>query len=497
MPEDPPGRAQDVLDTPAAGGKAIRGGVLRIGGYVAGIVLSFASAPLLTRHLGVDDFGRWVTVLSLVTIVALVADAGMTVVGVREYAVRDAAGRRSLMANLLGLRLLVAGTGMLVAVAFAAVAGYGAELVLGTALAGLGMLLAITQVTYTVPLISELRLGFVTATDLLRQALMTGGIVALVLAGATLTAFFSLFIPVSVLCLAITVLTVRRIAATRPALHREEARYLLGQTIPAAAATLLTSLFYRVAVIVMSLVATATQTGYFSASFRIVEVIIAVPSLIAGAAFPILARAAATDRVRLAYGLQRLFEAGVILGGWTAISVVLGAQVGIDVLGGEDFQPAVPVLRIQGIALAVSFLVAVWAAALWVTGAKRALLLANVVGVSAAIVLTGTLASLEGAIGAAIAMTIAEVVLVIALGTSLMRAQPDLRVSWTVAFKALPATAAALAVWFVPVHDVAKVALASLVYFGVLMALRAIPPDLLDAVRGRLPETAPAEGEAG
>ena len=218
----------------------------------------------------------------------------------------------------------------------------------------------------------------------------------------------------------------------------------------------------------MSLVATATQTGYFSASFRIVEVIIAVPSLIAGAAFPILARAAETDRVRLAYALQRLFEAGVILGGWTAISVVLGAQVGIDVLGGEDYQPAVPSadpgdrarreLPRRGLGGgAVGHRRQARAAA----GERRR-------GVGRDRAHRGRWRRCEGAIGAAIAMTIAEVVLVVALGTSLMRAQPDLRVSWTVAFKALPATAAALAVWFVPVHDVAKVALASLVYFGVL-----------------------------
>ena len=486
MLEDPPARAQDVLDTPAAGGKAIRGGVLRIGGYIVGMLLTLASAPLLTRHLGVEDFGHWVTVLSLVTIVALVADAGMTIVGVREYAIRDAEGRRVLMANLLALRMLVAGAGMLLAVAFAAVAGYGSELVLGTALAGFGMLLGILQVTYTVPLISELKLGVVTAVDLLRQALVVAGIIALVVVGGTLTAFFSLFIPACLVALIVTVLVVRRVSPIRPALDRAEARHLLTETLPAAASTLLTSLFYRVAVIVMSLVATPKQTGYFGASFRIVEVLIAVPSLIAGAAFPIMARAAETNRARLAYAMQRLFEASVILGCWTAITVVLGAQVGIDILGGEEYQPAVPVLRIQGIALAVSYLVAVWAAALWVTGARRALLLANTVGVAAAIVLTAVLASLHGAIGAAIAMTIAEVVLVVALGTALMRPQPHLRVDPTIVFKALPATAAALSLWFVPVPDVAQVLLGSLVYFGVLLALRAIPPDLLDAARGRV-----------
>jgi len=59
----------DVLDTPSAGGKVIRGGVLRGGGYVAGLALAVVGAALMTRHLGVVDWGRYVTVLSLVSIV--------------------------------------------------------------------------------------------------------------------------------------------------------------------------------------------------------------------------------------------------------------------------------------------------------------------------------------------------------------------------------------------------------------------------------------------
>ena len=58
----------------------------------------------------------------------------------------------------------------------------------------------------------------------------------------------------------------------------------------------------------MSLVSTAVETGYFSASFRIVEVLIAVPAMLVTAAFPILARAARDDAARLRYALQKLFE---------------------------------------------------------------------------------------------------------------------------------------------------------------------------------------------
>src|SRR4051794_17476340 len=59
-----------ILDTPEAGVKSLRGGALRIGGYGIGLLLGLISAPLLIRHLGVVDFGRYVTVTSIVGLVA-------------------------------------------------------------------------------------------------------------------------------------------------------------------------------------------------------------------------------------------------------------------------------------------------------------------------------------------------------------------------------------------------------------------------------------------
>ena len=49
---------------------------MRAGGYAVGTLLGLASAPLLIRHLGIDDFGRYVAVTSLVTIIAGFTEGG-------------------------------------------------------------------------------------------------------------------------------------------------------------------------------------------------------------------------------------------------------------------------------------------------------------------------------------------------------------------------------------------------------------------------------------
>jgi O-antigen/teichoic acid export membrane protein len=454
-------------------------------GYFVGLGLALVSTPLLTRHLGVVDFGYFVTVGSLIMIVTILADAGLTTVGVREYAVRDAQGRQRLMRNLVAVRLIVAVLGAVGALLFALVAGYDDVLVAGTAFAGAGLVFIIAQQTYVIPLTAELRLGLATMLDLLRQALTVAGVVALVIAGAGLLAFFILPIPVGVLVLIVTLLIIRGHRRVRPRADREEWRYLLAETLPAAAASVLASLFYRVAIVMMSVIATAVQTGYFSASFRVVEAFVAVPSLVVGSAFPVLSRAADTDRQRLSYGFQRLFEVCVILGAWTALALAVAAEPVIDFVGGADFAPAVPVLQIQGPALAATFLVALFGSTLWVVRAKRELVIGNVVGVAAALILTGVLVPIAEAKGAAIAMVCAESLLATWLGVALLRPRPELRPSLGVVPKVLVALAAGLALAFTPLPDLFAVVLGSAAFFGILFLLRGIPPEIWRAVTSR------------
>lgn len=473
-------RGVDVLALPDAGGKAIRGGVIRIAGYGLGLAMSLVSVPLLTRHLGVADFGGFVTVLSLATIVGLIADAGLTVVGIRDYATKSPDERHRLIANIVSLRVMIAAVGTLFTTGFAVAAGYDSSLVLGTALAGAGVVLALTQQSYTIPLASELRWGLVTAFELLRQALTVFATLVLIAAGAGVTAFLASSIPVGLVVAAVTGIAVRRVVVIRPEVDRAEWRRLIRETLLIAAASILGALFYRIAIVMMSVLSTEQETGYFSASFRVIEVIVSIPSLITTAAFPILVKTVTSEQDRFVYGMQRLFEIGLILGAWSALGLFVGADPVIQFVGGADFDPAVQVLQIQGIATAASFLFAVWAAGLWAVGAQRSLVLASSVGVVSVFVLTAVLAPSEGATGAAVAMTISEVLLAAAAGLLLMRSS-HLRVKLGIVPKVCLALACGLLVSLVALPQIVLVVLATLAYFAVLGLLGGIPPDIRHA----------------
>ena len=161
--------------------------MLRVSGYVVGLVLTALASVVLLRHLGVVDFGRFVTVTALTAVIAGLTDAGLTVVGQREWVLRKTQEqRRQLLGDLLGLRLALTPAAIGLATLFTVIAGYPSVLVRGTLIAGAGVIFINVAAALTVPMTAQLRLGAVTIVDLVRQAAIAVGVVALVPLGASL-----------------------------------------------------------------------------------------------------------------------------------------------------------------------------------------------------------------------------------------------------------------------------------------------------------------------
>ena len=469
----------DLLDTPEAGPAAIRGGGLRIVSYGFGVLLSVASAAALFRHLGVDDAGRYVTVLALVTVAGGITDAGLAAIGMREVSVRDPAARAGFVRNLLGMRIALTLVGIAGATAFAAIAGYTSAMLVGTVLAGIGYVLQGMQSVLAVPLMAELRLGWVALLDLLKQVVTVVLIFALVIAGASLLPFLAIPIPAGIVIVLATAILVRREVPLVPAFHAGEWWSLLRDTIPYAAATAVGFIYFRVAIVIMSLVASARETGYFSASFRVIEVLTIVPQLLVGAAFPILARAARDDHVRLGYGVGRVLDVSVIVGAALAIGLILGAPFVIDVIAGSQFHPAEPVLRIQAVALVASFAAATFGYALLSLRLHREVLIMFLVALVLSSGLTIWLGSVDGAQGAAVATTCAELGLALAGAIVLARSKAGLRPPLGGVVKVVVAAAAALAPMLIPnFPTAARLVAGGCIYVVLLVALRAVPEEV-------------------
>ena len=480
----------DVLTSSEAGGKVIRGSAMRIAANVIGLVLGLATATLLLRHLGVEDSGRYVTVLSLVGIAVSVVDTGLNVTASSELARRGLEARRPLLANIFGQRLLVAAVAWVLLVTFAIVAGYPEEMVSGTALAGAGVLLVAVANALLVPLTVELRNGGLAFVEVLRAVVTLTGVAALVAWGATLTPFFAVQAVVGVVVIASVPFLVGRGGLVWPRFDRTAQGSLLGTALPVAAALALGQIYFRLVIVLMSLISSPEQTGYFGGSLRAMEALIVIPVLVATVALPLLTAAARDDLSRLRYALEGLGEGAVIAGVLVALVTFRAAEPVMTLLGGPEFAPAGDVLRIQVLALVFIALYQIWTVGLIALGEQRQLIFTNALGLLAVVVFAAILVPSSGAKGGATATVLADAVLASLIYWRLHRSTGRVTVGLGFLLRVAAAAALALIPLLVPgLPDLVAATLSAVVFLVVGFLIGMVPQELRAALRpdGPLP----------
>jgi O-antigen/teichoic acid export membrane protein len=381
------------------------------------------------------------------------------------------------------LRLVLTPIGIALAVAFAVVAGYDTVLIEGTLLAGAGLVLGVTQGTLTIPLAVELKNGRLALIEVLKQLVTVMGIAVLALAGATLLPFFAVQIVVGLTLLALTPLVGGPGLFVAPRVDRAEVAFLLREAIPIAVALALAQVYFRILVIMLSLMVAARETGLFGTSYRIIEMLFLVPGILFSVALPVMSVAGAENEARLRYVLQRMTEVGLILSLYLAIAIAIVAEPVIQILGGSEYRDAAPVLRIQVFALVGFFLNQAWATVLISIGAQSRIAISNAIALASLFVLGLVLIPPYGIEGAATAAVVADALLAGLLLVAITRARHGLAPHMGFAWKVVLAGGLAAAALLVPGSlPWVELVVASVVYWGAVAALRLIPPEVKDAI---------------
>jgi O-antigen/teichoic acid export membrane protein len=241
-------------------------------------------------------------------------------------------------------------------------------------------------------------------------------------------------------------------------------------------------------VILVSLLESETETGLYGTAFRVFEMLIVLPGLVLGVALPLLAVAGAEDRERLSYGLQRLTEVALLSGLGLALATTALAAPGIELLYGDAFADAAPMLRIQAWALVPLFLGQSAVVALVALRRQRAIAVANVVAVAVVLVLGIALIESFGGEGAAVAGVVTELVLAAILVLSLRLAEPAVVPRLGFAWRPVTAAAAgAVPLVLLGTDGWLSAALAVAAFAVAAVVLRAVPSEVYAALGRRDP----------
>jgi O-antigen/teichoic acid export membrane protein len=456
--------------------------------------LSFALGA--TRLLVPAELGRYSTVSGIVLFGGFIADFGLSLAITR----RVSADPRTTDQLLGGTLLMSFGIGSacyVVALGFAAVAGYPTATVVDVAIGALALPIGAVATALLAALDGH---GLID-----RRALITfvqsgvvavGGLLALA-AGLGVRAAVAC-IPIGPLVAAVVATCVLRRSArwrSRPGFDARASKDLLLEALPYAVLAGIAAFTLRFDLVFVSVVSTAAETARYDLALRSVEAVTYLGTVIAAPVIFILTRRLSrSDHDGAQRALAQAARFSYLVGIPAAILLAIVAVPAVRLLYGTEYENVATPLAVLAGQIWLSLLVSLLGSAVIAAGLGKPM-----IPISAGVAVAGVLLDIAlvppyGATGAAWAAVGAQIVAVVGFSAFAWR-RIDLWITLPHVGVLVAAAGAAVVTWLsLPSLGLAAAGVGALVYVVLLVVTRGIGRDdiavLRAAVRGRSAEVA-------
>ena len=375
-------------------------GLARVLDRAGGFILAILIAP----RLGAAGLGTYSAAMAIYTMIAIAGEAGTTNFLVREIS-KDRSRTGSYIVHLSVAAALAALVLMGVVELVVGHLGYSPELRTSVSIVVLAILPTVLNGIQEAAFLAYGRVELETITTLVSTlAYIAIGAVLLGL-GHGIPTIMVLYVGLEYLVTAVYfVLITRYVARLRLAFRWRLARRLIWEMKAFSGSSALAALFSRPEVVVLSLMASPREVGYYAAAVRVAEVPTFVPQVFTANVFPLLAEAHGSSEEPMFAKLQaRAIRAMLAFSlPVAALMLALAHQI-IPALFGDGFGPSVEVLRILAITVVCVSLAAVFWRTLAARGRQRDVLAVQALMIGARLGGAALLIGPLGAAGAAIA----------------------------------------------------------------------------------------------
>jgi O-antigen/teichoic acid export membrane protein len=375
-------------------------------------LLQFAAFALIAAHLGPARVGIYAFALAFVELFRFVPDFGLGQVVARDVA-QNPRREAELIPNLIFTRLALGTLGYLIVVAGLYAVGYDdarrdAALVAGASLP----LLAATSAQVVMQV--RLRLGFLAAADALKAVIAILGTVLLIRADASIVAFVWLYVAANVVAGVWLLVAAVRLAPLQWRFRPTVARALLRTAAPLALGILFIALYYRLDMAILARLKSSSDLGQYGVAYKFLDTFVLLPTLAATALAPVLARSVVEGRDVLERRLRDALRLAAVIALPIAVAGAMTAwRVVPELPGFEDYEGAGTALSILAPAGALIFFGTILQSVLINAHLQNRLLVIAAAGLVVNIALNAALIPPYSFVGAAVATTATEVLLLI------------------------------------------------------------------------------------
>lgn len=298
--------------------------------------ISLVLIAALTRYLGVAGYGQYTTVFAYVAFWAVLADFGFFWVLVREIS-KPEADVGKIANNILTLRTVLGIIVFLVGFLIALFLKYDLTIKLGIGVIGIAWLWTTLNSTLVGVFQSKLRMDKAVITEVVGRAIILGMVLLMIKYQMGLIGIFWAYVIGNLVNFLFSLLLASRYFKIKPQIDWDLWKKIAIMAYPIGITLILHLIYFRIDTVILSLMKGNIDVGIYGAPYKILEILLLLPALFMGAAFPVLTKYYVSKDKRLIPAFQKAFDFLIIL----AVPVVIGvstlAKPIINFIAGEEF----------------------------------------------------------------------------------------------------------------------------------------------------------------
>lgn len=436
-------------------------------------------AFFIARILHATGLGLYTAVIVYYELIVIAAETGSTTLLVREIG-KDRSKTNTYFTHLCLIALVVSAVLAALFLGFLPLLRFNAEMTTSLRVIALAVVPGVLKTIQEGVFIAHQRLEFATYTTLI-AAMAYGGLSLLLLFhGYGITSLIVVFVVVQYIMMVLYVYFINKyVAALRWEVDFSFLIQLGREVRTFAALAIFAGLFSRPEIVILSLVSTAAQVGFYSAALRVVNVWQLFPQIYMMNVFPVLSQTYLAGDAEALRILDRSIKYLLALSLPVMVGVVVAADPIVRALYGPGFQASVIPLRLLAVSIPLQALSAVLWRVLVARGQQSLVLRALAANTLAELVGGYFLISAWASLGASIISPFIFVSYVVVLALYARRDGAKLRITalgWRFAVASLAMGALILpltrhlTLW-------SLVPLAATAYLGLAFVLRAFSPN--------------------
>jgi O-antigen/teichoic acid export membrane protein len=422
---------------------ALSRSVVLAGSKVTTWGLAFIMTIIMPRYLGATGYGRLYLAISLTGIMQILVEFGLNSLVAREATRRPEEARRylrnagALKAGLWVVALAIVGV-------VVQIAEYPAETQIAVAVLAVSVLVASQSSLIVAVLQANDRIRWIAVTTVVEKVVYVGlGVTVLVLGyGVLAVAIVMLVGSIGALLLDLWWLrSLSRQVDLRSGVESPGWRGLFRQALPFFAVLFFGAIYFRLDVVILSLLKTDSVVGFYGAAYRLFQTTYVLPDAFLFALFPLFCRLSPTPGDGLSMAAQKGLDLLLALGIPIAAGILVLSDEIVTTLYGGEYAESIPLLRVLAIAIVLMYANGVFVQLLIATERQGRLAVTAGVAAVANVAINLALIPYLGALGAAIA-TVATEALVIVMNFSFLPKSLTRRLRFVAIGKYLIAAAA-------------------------------------------------------